>query len=41
MTLELLALKWRGYDGHASELRTVIGGLEVEKEKFTAEPHRM
>ena len=37
LTLELLALKWRGYDGHASELRTVIGGLEVEKEKFTAE----
>ena len=37
LTLELLALKWRGFDGQASELRTVIGGLEVEKEKFTAE----
>ena len=37
LTSELLALKWRGYDSHASELKTVIGGLEVEKEKFTAE----
>ncbi|MBT6692957.1 MAG: AAA family ATPase, partial [Porticoccaceae bacterium] len=37
LTLELLALTWRGYDSHASDLRAVIGGLEVEKEKFTAE----
>ncbi|MBT7566821.1 MAG: AAA family ATPase, partial [Porticoccaceae bacterium] len=37
LTLELLALKWRGYDSHAGDLRAVIGGFEVEKEKFTAE----
>jgi chromosome segregation protein len=37
LSSELLALKWRGYDSRASELKAVIGGLEVEKEKFIAE----
>ena len=37
LSTELLALKWRGYDGDASALKSVIGGFEVEKEKFTAE----
>ena len=34
---ELLALKWRGYNVSATDQKQVIGGLEVELEKITAQ----
>ena len=34
---ELLALKWRGYNVSATDQKQVIGGLEVELEKTTAQ----
>ena len=37
LNVELLALKWRGYNTEATSLKAVIGELEVSKEKIITE----
>jgi chromosome segregation protein len=34
VSAELLALKWRGYNVSATEQKQVMGGLEIEQEKY-------
>jgi chromosome segregation protein len=37
LSTELLALRWREHNKDALKLKTIIGGLEVEKEKVSSE----
>jgi chromosome segregation protein len=37
LTIESLALKWRAYSHDAGDLKAIIGGLDVDKERILAE----